>query len=138
MIRMFWLIMSVSFRICCLEVLWLLDVGCWNFCNPRSRNRDGELTSPPQLTLHLYRAPMRRYNELHDAQPQSAAAGAAREALIHLVKPFENPLRVARRQTNAVILDRKNDAAIIRGCGKGNLFGVARILPGVIQQVHHG
>ena len=52
-------------------------------------------------------------NKLHNAQSQAAAAASPGEALVHLEESLEDALGIARRQTDAVVLDGEADAAVI-------------------------
>ena len=58
--------------------------------------------------------------------------------MIHLEEAFENALGIARRQSDAVVLDHEQDAAVLSAGAQGDLLLLAGVFEGVVQQVHHG
>ena len=89
-----------------------------------------------RLAFDAHAAVVRRHNEFHNAQPQAAPAAAAGEALVHLEEPLEDALRVARGQTDSVVLHREEDAAVLRARAQRNVLFVAGVFVGIVQQVH--
>ena len=74
---------------------------------------NGKGAPAARLAFDAHAAVVGGDDELHDAQPQAAAAAAPGQALVHLEEPFEDALGVARGQADAVVLHREEDAAVL-------------------------
>src|SRR6185503_13515820 len=95
-----------------------------------SWQRNGERAAAARLALDAYAAVVRRCDELHDAQSESAAAAFAREGLIDLVEGLKNSAPVARRDADPVVLHGKLHGAVFCPHVKHDVLDLFRILVG--------
>ena len=73
-----------------------------------------------------------------NAQAQAAAAGGAGEGLVCLVKLAEDAAGFARGEADAVVCDGDGEGIILERGGDADVFFVAGIFPGVVEEVEEG
>src|ERR1035441_548713 len=104
-------------------------------CGSRSWQLHRKRAAAARLALHLYRPTLRTHHKLHDTQSQPAAAGLARQPLVHLVEAPENFPSFARGDAYSVILHREDHVPVPREGLEDDVFFARRVLARIVQQV---